>query len=220
MVEVEELLGEATPRMPSAAEVRARGSRRRARRRVAAVTSVAAVAAAGVFWAAGPGQEQGRVHTAAPPAPVNPYRVDGVIRTLPADEVPLFGPYHWKKRTGDDSSDQVLTRLGFDNACMYTPVPPAGPADQVRYSSSYTGTGGARARHRIAEYDDAAGARGEFAALQDALKGCGLSPLPAAEQAGTLYAGRSRGGPWLRVFVAHGLTWTSVVEVQEPAKRP
>ncbi|MFE4368888.1 hypothetical protein ACFRMN_11725 [Streptomyces sp. NPDC056835] len=212
MAEVEEVLDDVAIRMPSAAEIRARGSRRRARRRLSAVTAVAAVVIAGGSWVLQPGPGGDEVRPAAPPAEANPYRKNGVVETMDGRDVPLFGTYHWKKDS--DAFFDALPLLGFSDACPYTlPPPNVEMIEQFRYSAAYDGAGTALARHRVIEYDDADQAAEDLAALRDSIAACGLKQYGEGKDA--YYAGNaSKGGQWLRVSVEHGRTWTSVVEVQ------
>ncbi|WP_328669895.1 hypothetical protein OG905_14990 [Streptomyces sp. NBC_00322] len=217
MAEVEELLDDVTLRMPSAAEVRARGNRRRVRLR-AGVAAVAVGLAGGMSWALaqGGGQQEVRpagMHTPPPVADRNPYKTGEEFTEVADRDVPLYDTWHWKldDKPAGETGDR-FPRVGFNDACPV--APPASPdkLDQVAYTAVYQGDGGAVARHRYADYGSAAQAARELERLKDALAACGLGPLGTGADAS--YAGTTRGGPWLRVDIDTGPKWISVIEVQ------
>lgn len=216
MAEVEELLDDVTLRLPSAAEVRARGNRRRVRLRAGAVAG--AVVAAGMSWALVPGDGNGpqEVRPAGTPTSVaepNPYKSGNKINGLAGSDVPLYEKLHWK--LSDKSSKEAvrLPRVGFDDACpQLSPGTPGDKLDQVSYTWVFEGDGESIARHRYIDYGSAAQAADELKQLKGALAACGLNPRGRGSDA--YYAGTSTGGPWLRVDIDNGRTWTSVVDVQ------
>ncbi|MFD9221850.1 hypothetical protein ACFWDI_17995 [Streptomyces sp. NPDC060064] len=217
MAEVEELLDDVTVRMPSAAEVRARGDRRRVRLR-AGTGAVAVAMVAGMSWALLPGgggpQE---VRPAGPPAATsvaepNPYKTGNEFNGLADSDVPLFTKWHWRLSDEPGKEAVRLPRLGFDDACPQTPDTSQDRLDQVSYTALYEGDGKSIARHRYVDYANAAQAADGLRQLTDALAACGLEPR--GKGADMYYAGDSAGGPWLRVDVDHGRAWISVIEVQ------
>ncbi|MGW1492212.1 hypothetical protein [Streptomyces sp. NPDC002402] len=218
MAEVEELLDDVALRMPSAAEVRARGDRRRVRLR-AGVAAVAVALAGGMSWALvqGGGQQEVRPAGMLTPTPVadrNPYKTGNDFDGVAEGDVPLYDTWHWKMddKPADEIGDR-FPRVGFNDACPVAP-PATSPdkLDRVAYTAIYQGDGGAVARHRYADYGSAAQAAHELERLKDALAACGLRPRGTGADAS--YAGTTRGGPWLRVDIDSGPKWISVIEVQ------
>ncbi|WP_254707161.1 hypothetical protein [Streptomyces lunaelactis] len=219
MAEVEELLDDVTLRMPSAAELRARGNRRRVRLRAGAVAVAVAVAVVGgMSWALVQGGGGQKVRPAGGPTPTpvadgNPYKTGDAFDGLTESDVPLYGTWHWK--LSDKPADEAVRfpRVGFDDACPQpAPGTPQGKLDRVSYTGIYKGDGEAVARHRYADYGSAVQAADELRRLKDALAACGLKPRGTGADA--YYAGTSTGGPWLRVDIDSGTKWISVIEVQ------
>ncbi|MFD4857839.1 hypothetical protein [Streptomyces atratus] len=220
MAEVEELLDGVAVRLPAAEEIRARG-RRRSRRRTTTVVVCTVVLMAAGAWAVlptGADQRHGRGTVAT--TPDNPFRKDGLVQMMRADEVPLHGTWHWKEderpTTGAGSQEDPLPNPGPGGACAQTP-PPAGAAGETSYSRWYTGRDGAVARHCIVEYDDEATAREQLRKTGDVLESGGLRPTPGdsgkAEDGSGSWAGTVEGGRTLRVFTRRWNSWVSVTEV-------
>ncbi|MBA2944330.1 hypothetical protein [Streptomyces himalayensis] len=218
MVEVEELLDETVLRMPSGAEVRARATRRRTRRRVAVAAAVTAVVVGAASWAVLPGGGPADVRpagtpTASPSADAGdtPYKKDGVVRLLTGEQVPLDEKWHWR-RDEQGNIDAPLPYLFFDG-CPDSLAYSEGHGNQQRYTTSFNGDDEALARQRYAEYDNAADAAADLTDLRESLSACGLKQHGRGED--SYYADIDTDGRGMRVTIEHGERWTSVVEVQE-----
>ncbi|HET6857007.1 MAG TPA: hypothetical protein VFH94_07925 [Streptomyces sp.] len=228
MAEVDELLDGVAVRLPDVETIRAKGRRRRIRKTVATAVFTTVAVAAGV-WAVLPGAMDGREEERGTVAttPENPFRRDGVVQLWPADEMPLYGKWHWRESAGPRESAGArslsgpLPEVGLDGACPRSFASDRlSPPNQSRYSRQYEGTRAAKAQQRIAEYDDAATARAELGLLRDELKACGLRP--SAEKTtddrvgaeGTdLWRGTVEGGRTMRVYLESWGTWVSGAEV-------
>ena len=239
MAEVDEMAQGLTVRLASPADVRAIGERRRTRRRAAlGVGAAVAVAALGagswVTLAADPQRGAGPATEVTAPATPNPYVSQDTIRTLPAADLPLDSTLHWKAVVGaGDSRDtnDPLPSAGLHDVCGVTVNGVIGPGDDYQGGTgTYTGKGGALARHRIYEYDTTAYAAAKVKAEQEYLtEQCGLTVHGTGATA--YYSGTtgraghrmetSVPGPGdrqtLRVTVAQYGRWVSVIEVQRPA---
>ncbi|WP_369261821.1 hypothetical protein [Streptomyces sp. R35] len=233
MAEVEELLDEITVRMPSGAQLRARGDRRLARRRATAVAAAVVAVAGAVTWAVLPGNgpaEETRpakapTATASPSSELGdtPYKKNGVVDLLAAKKLPLYGQWHWQR---DDESDDALSMgsLGDCAAVEQVLKTSSGP---WRYSTAYHGDRGARAGHDYTEYD--AGQDGTAAlatalsSLREAASGCGATSHVTTTGAGgrtvDTYTGTGENNRQLRIVVEHGPRWLSVVEEYGGAPR-
>jgi hypothetical protein len=238
MAEVDEMAQGLTVRLASPADVRAMGERHRARRRAAlGVGAAIAVAALGagswVTLAADPQRGAGPATGVTAPATPNPYVSGDTMHTVPAADLPLNSTLHWKvDGTGDprDTNDP-LPSAGLHDVCALMPTGEPGPGDDYQgATSTYTGKGGALARHRIYEYDTAVFAAAKVKAEQEYLaEQCGLTVHGTGATA--YYSGTtgrighrmetSAPGPGdrqtLRVTVAQYGRWVSVIEVQRPA---
>ncbi|WP_329063878.1 hypothetical protein [Streptomyces sp. NBC_01429] len=212
MAEAEELLDEVAIRMPSAAEVRARGSRRRARRRTGAVATFAAMVMAGTAWAMVPGPGGDSVRPADSPAEKNPYIENGQVTLLEGRDLPQFEAMRWEE--SDWSWDESLPVAGINGVCPFVvPSDQVEPSDQVRYTRWFDSEEGGVARQRVIDYSDADQTAEDLAVYREALTNCGLSRH--GKGAETYYEGVTKGGPRLRVSIEHGSTWISVVEEQD-----
>jgi hypothetical protein len=209
--EVEEMLDTVPVRLAAAEAVRARGERRRMRRRLGAVAvAVVAVGAiGGGAWAALPGGPD-KAQVAARP---NPYVSAGVVTPLAASALPMDGTLHWTE-DADPPTDvsNTLPAVGIGTACG--PWVNVVKADGfTQYTRTYSGKSGAKARHRIVEYDNARAAAVNIAGVEDSLARCGLKRQHKGESSVT-YAGMAKYGPMLTVAVEQYGAWLSVVEVQ------
>lgn len=211
MAEVEELLDEVTVRMPTAAQVRARGRRRTLRRRAALGVAVTAVVAGSAVWVGVPGGGAGHeVRPAASPTG-NPFKVGGVVRALSPEEMPEAGKWHWKGDEAQDEPDLALPAVGEPDSCPRS-YAVRKAQNQVQYATSYYSDKGATSRQRVTEYDSANAAGGEVALLRDALTECGLREHGTGAE--RYWSGVTESSSWLRVDVARWGKWVSVVEVE------
>jgi hypothetical protein len=239
MAEVDEMAQDLTVRLAAPADVRAMGERHRARRRAAlGVGAAIAVAALGagswVTMAADPQRGAVPATGVTVPATPNPYVSGDTIHMVPAADLPLNSTLHWKKDTGTgDSRDtnDPLPSAGLHDVCGVVVNGVIGPGDDYQGGTgTYTGKGGALARHRIYEYDTAAYAAAKVKAEQEYLtEQCGLTLHGSGATA--YYSGttgrighrmetsvpESGGSQTLRVTVAQYGRWVSVIEVQRPA---
>lgn len=126
MAEVEELLDGVVVRLPAAEEIRARGRRRSRRRTTTVVVCTVALMAAGAWAVLPTGADQRHKHETVATAPDNPFRKDGLVQMMRADEVPRHGTWHWKEderpTTGAGSQGDPLPYLGLDGACADAPL--------------------------------------------------------------------------------------------------
>ncbi|MFD3451845.1 hypothetical protein ACFWVC_06650 [Streptomyces sp. NPDC058691] len=216
MAEVEELLEGVPVRLAPAQAVRARGERRRARQRLggAAVVVVAAVAVGVGSWAA---QSPPRDTPPAATRTENPFVVGGVVRLLPANSVAYFKTRAW---TADavTSDSAGLPSVGLDGVCGGTVG--ADPAAGQQFARTYTGKGGARARHRIAEYADSGLAQDAIRGMDHRLAQCGVRQTGegGGDRPWVQYAGTTGDGTQLRVSLERAGAWVSVVEIQFAAR--
>lgn len=238
MAEVDEMAQGLTVRLASPADVRAMGERHRARRRAAlGVGAAVAVAALGagswVTLAADPQRGAGPATGVTAPVTPNPYVSGDTVHAVAAADLPLNSTLHWKKDVTGDSRDtnDPLPSAGLHDLCGVVVNGVIGPGDNYQgATSTYTGKGGALARHRIYEYDTAAYAAAKVKAEQEYLtEQCGLTVHGSGATA--YYSGTtgrighrmetSVPGPGarqtLRVTVAQYGRWVSVIEVQRPA---
>ncbi|MFD5704112.1 hypothetical protein [Streptomyces lasiicapitis] len=216
---VDELLDDVAVRLPSAAEVRARGGRRQTRRRAAGVAAAVAVAAAGALtWAAVPGGSDGPGREVRPAA--SPHGsaivVDGMPRILMPDQLPEDARWNWKAMD-DGTEDSPLPRIARGSTCPDSYRERKTP-DHVQYSATYyseADEGHASASHRIVAYDTPAAADRELRAYQDELTSCGLTPTTGRKPH---WSGTANGdGSRLRVTAERSGKWVSVVEVRVEA---
>ncbi|MFB7185732.1 hypothetical protein ACFCZT_10520 [Streptomyces sp. NPDC056230] len=220
MAEVEELLDGVVVRLPAAEEIRARGRRRSRRRATTAVVCTVALMAAGAWAVLPTGADQRHKHETVATTPDNPFRKDGVIQTMRADEVPLHGTWQWEEderpTTGAGSQGDPLPHLGLDGACASKP-PSVGAVDETSYGRRYTGRDGAAAQQCIVEYDDDATAREQLRKMGGVLESGGLRAAPGnsgkAEDGSGSWAGTVENGRTLRVFTRRWNSWISVTEV-------
>ncbi|MGW1412048.1 hypothetical protein, partial [Streptomyces sp. NPDC002403] len=216
--------------LPAAEEIRQRGQRRRARRRASAAALCAAVLMAAGAWVLLPTDrqhERGAVAT----APDNPFRENGMVRTLPAKEVPLYGTWRWKENEGrpvdSDARGDLLNRAGLSTFCPVT-FPQAGAPDRVGYSQEYRGARDAVARQCLVEYDDVATAREQLRTVHTGLEADGLRRTAGSAPDGVrgdggataAWSGTVPGGHTLRVFTRRWESWVSVVEILDGTDAP
>ncbi|QEV20034.1 hypothetical protein [Streptomyces alboniger] len=218
MAEVEELLDEVTVRMPSGAELRARGRRRTVRRRAALVAAAVAVTGGALATAAlARGGEGGRdIRPAATPTK-NPFSVGGMVRLLPPERMPADGKWQWRGDEEEATENHPLPRVGGSDSCPASYAPRSAP-DQIQYGAEYSSDKGATARQRVTSYDSGAVARREVALLEEALTECGLRRH--GKGAAGYWSGTTESSSWLRVEFERWGKWVSVVEVEaeEPAR--
>ncbi|MFE6165915.1 hypothetical protein ACFQ7F_44260 [Streptomyces sp. NPDC056486] len=218
MAEVEELLDDVTVRMPSGAELRARGGRRTVRRRVAVAAGATALVAGAVTWAVMPagggGGGDGReVRPAATPTE-NPFMVGGVVRLLSPELMPQATKWQWKGQEEEVMTDLPLPKVGGDNSCPGSYAGRKAP-NQVQYGTQYYSDKDATARQRVTEYDSESVAADEVSLLRDALTECGLREhAEGAEGAAPYWSGTTESSSRLRVSVERWRGWVSVVEVE------
>lgn len=225
MAEVEELLDGVVVRLPAAEEIRRKGQRRRARRRAGTAALCAAVLMAAGAWILLPaGTDRQHERGAVATAPDNPFRENGMVRTLPAEEVPLYGTWHWKENEGrpvdSDARGDLLNWAGLSTFCPVTSPQTAEP-DRVGYSQEYRGVRKAVARQCLVEYDDVATAREQLKEVYTGLESDGLRRVPAGgpddargdRGATVAWSGTVPGGHTLRVFTRRWESWVSVVEI-------
>lgn len=213
---VDELLDDVAVRLPSAAEVRARGGRRQVRRRAAGVVAGVAVVAAGALtWVALPDGRGGAGREVRPA--VSPHGsaivVDGMPRILPSDRIPDDDRWNWK--TMDDGTEESpLPRIARGSTCPESHRERKTP-DHIQYSATYysgADEGHASASHRVVAYDSPAVAERELAAYQDELTSCGLSFASGKRPRWSGTAGGD--GSRLLVTAERSGKWISVVEVR------
>ncbi|WP_055548399.1 hypothetical protein, partial [Streptomyces kanamyceticus] len=219
----EELLDDVPLRMPEGAELRARGGRRRARRRIALSAAAVAVVAGAVVWAAVPGSGDGGrdVRPAGPSRTYGqgdtPYKNDGVVHLLRAKELPLYGKWHWKERDRGGDVDLTLGKVGIDDVGC-TPTGGGKEPDQTRFARMYQGDNNAAARHRYAEFRTATDTDAVLRHLRNVLGDCGMERRGAGADA--YYTGTDTGPrSHLRVYLEHGRKWLSVVETVDDFDR-
>ncbi|MEU6761169.1 hypothetical protein ABZ916_01485 [Streptomyces sp. NPDC046853] len=213
MAEVEELLDDVTVRMPSGAELRARGGRRAVRRKIAVAAAVTTLVAGAVTWAVVPEGNDGReVRPAATPTK-NPYMVGGVVRLLSPELMPQADKWQWKGNEEEGTTDLPLPKVGDDNSCpgSYAYAGRKTP-NQVQYGTEYYSDKGATARHRVTEYDSAFVAENEVSLLREALTECGLREH--TKGATPYWSGTTESSSQLRVSVERWRGWVSVVETE------
>ncbi|MCX5423396.1 hypothetical protein [Streptomyces sp. NBC_00078] len=213
MAEVEELLDEVTVRMPSAAQLRARGDRRLARRRSGAVAMAVVAVAGAVTLAVLPGNDAqetrpAKAPTASQSAEVGntPYKKNGVVDLKTPKALPLYGQWHWHESNGP--------ALG--------PVGGCSTVDQVLQRSSgwsydryFQGDRGAKASHRYTEYDGPSDLSTTLSGLREALSGCGLTSQGASTGPEGQTVDRYTGTidhRQARIVVEYGDRWLSVVK--------
>jgi len=211
MAEVEELLDDVTVRMPSGAELRARGGRRTARRRVAGGAAVVAVVAGVVAWGVASGGGDGsEVRPAATPT-ANPFKVGGVVRLLSPELMPQATKWRWKGTEEQEMPDLPLPQVGFENSCPGSHAGRKAP-DQVQYGTEYYSDKAANARQRVTEYDSESVAADEESRVRDALTECGLREHGGGAK--PYWSGTTESSSQLRVSVERWRGWISVVEVE------
>ncbi|MGW0903780.1 hypothetical protein [Streptomyces sp. NPDC002853] len=212
MAEVEELLNDGTVRMPSGAELRARGGRRTMRRRVAVAAAVTTLAA-GAVWAVLPAGGEGRdVRPAATPTK-NPYMVGGVVRLPTPEQMPQAAEWHWKGYEEENMADLPLPKVGDDDSCpgSYSYAGRKEP-NQIQYGTQYYSDKGATARQRVTEYDSASVAAQEVTLLREALTECGLREHTGGSA--PYWSGTTESSSRLRVSVERWRGWVSVLETE------
>ncbi|MGV9882620.1 hypothetical protein [Streptomyces sp. NPDC003006] len=217
-VKVEELLDEVTVRMPSGAELRARGRRRTVRRRAALVAAAVAVTGGALAVAAlpGGGEKGSDVRPAATPTSTststeNPFLVDGMVRLLPPERMPDHGKWRWTGDEEETMENHPLPRVGESDSCPQSYAARSAP-DQTQYGTEYYSDKGATARHRVTSYESGTVARREAALLDEAMTECGLKRH--GEGADGYWSGTTKSSSWLRVEVERWGKWVSVVEVE------
>ncbi|MDX6352273.1 MAG: hypothetical protein QOF84_7063 [Streptomyces sp.] len=221
--EVEEMLDAVPVRLPAAKTVRARGEQRRMRKRVgvAAMAVVAAAAVGAGTWMALPGgTEKAQVSkVTAPPRP-DPYWSHGAdgnyITAAKPSALPLYAEVHWKQNDHSPSADttKALPGVGIGTACgpWVNPVPTRG----YGFSSgtvTYSGKGGAKARHRVVAYESLQGATKSMSQTEKALAECGLT-VQRKDDVSASYAGTAKDGTPLTVTLDQYDKVVSVIEVQ------
>ncbi|MEL5956322.1 hypothetical protein AADR41_16400 [Streptomyces sp. CLV115] len=232
MAEVEELLDGVVVRLPAAEEIRRRGQRRRARRRAGTAALCAGVLMAAGAWILLPaGTDRPHEGGVVATAPDNPFRENGMVRTLPAEEVPLYGTWRWKENEGrpvdSDARGELLNRAGLGAFCSVASPQPGAP-DRVGYSREYRGGHDAVARQCLVEYDDAATAGEQLGTVHTGLAAEGLRRTPGSTPDGArgdrgataAWAGPAPGGHTLRVYTRRWESWVSVVEILDGTDKP
>lgn len=212
MAEVEELLDDVTVRMPSGAELRSRGGRRTARRRVAGGVAVMALVTGALTWAVASGGSGGdgrEVRPAATPTE-NPFKAGGVVSLLSPELMPQAAKWHWKGME-EEMVDLPLPKVGEDGSCPGSDAGRKAPS-QVQYGTEYYSDKGATARQRVTEYDSASVAADEVSLLREALTECGLRER--GEGAKPYWSGTTESSSRLHVRVERWRGWVSVVEVE------
>ncbi|MGW7049410.1 hypothetical protein ACWGDT_43500 [Streptomyces avermitilis] len=221
MAEVEELLDDVVLRMPTAEAVRAQGSRRRGRRRAAALGAAVAALAVGASWALLPGDGGRDARPAGPARPAgtptgspstevdySPYKKGDTIELLSAGELPQDAKWHWKSDGKEQDTELSLTKLMTCDGWA--------PADKgigfIQYSTAYKGSRDAAAWQRYATFDDD-DAADVVERLGITLSTCGFKPVGKA--ADTHFAGTGEDGRRVRVTVEHGKRWIYVSEVED-----
>ncbi|WP_030929391.1 hypothetical protein [Streptomyces sp. NRRL S-646] len=211
MAEVEELLDEVSVRMPSAAQLRAQGDRRLARRRSAAVAAVVVAVAGAVSLAVLPGNGTHKTRPAKPPTASHsaavgntPYEKNGTVNLKAPKSLPLYGQWHWRaskfesKVGGCSAVDLVLYQASGWSYDMY-----------------YRGDRGAKANHRYTEFDGPSDRSTTLSGLREALSGCGLTSQGASTgpegQTLDTYTG-TIDHRQARIVVEYGDRWLSVVK--------
>ncbi|MFI8933301.1 hypothetical protein ACIG3E_37240 [Streptomyces sp. NPDC053474] len=209
---VEEFLDEVAVRLPTAAQVRARGGRRRARRRVAGAAVAATVVTAGALVWTGTADDGREAHPATHPS-TPAIVVEGMPRILSADEVPGDGRWHWQAQD-EDTKDTPLPRIAESGTCPDSFRERKTP-EHVQYSATYysdAADGEASASHRVVSYASGEVAGRERSAYEAELEACGLTYRGGARPH---WSGTASGdGTLLRVSVQQDGRWLSVVEVQ------
>ncbi|GAA1929238.1 hypothetical protein GCM10009837_63590 [Streptomyces durmitorensis] len=218
MAEVEELLDDVTVRMPSGAELRARGERRTARRRVAGGVAVAVAVTGALTWgvaSGGIGGDGREVRPAATPT-ANPFKVGGVVRLLSPELMPQAAKWRWKSMEEEVMVDLPLPKVGGDDSCPGSDPGRKAPS-QVQYGTEYYGDKGATARQRVTEYDSESVAADEVSLLRAALTECGLREHAAGPD--PYWSGTTESSSRLRVSVERWRGWVSVVEIEVEGRR-
>ncbi|MFF7472735.1 hypothetical protein [Streptomyces sp. NPDC008092] len=218
MAEVEELLDEVTVRMPSSAQLRARGDRRLARRRTGAAAAAVVAVAGVVTWAVLPGSGTHETRPAKAPTAsrsaavgITPYEKNGVIDLKAPEALPLYEQWHW--RASRDGSDDPV--LGSAGGCLAVDQLLQRPSSTWSYDRDFRGDRGARARHTYVEYDGRSDLTTDLSRLRAALSGCGLTSkgASAGSQGQTVetYTG-TVDRRVARTVVEYGTRWLSVVQ--------
>ncbi|GAA3830523.1 hypothetical protein GCM10022403_074650 [Streptomyces coacervatus] len=223
MAEVEELLDEVTVHMPSAAQLRARGDRRLARRRSGAVAAAVVAVAGAVTLAVLPGNgthetRPAKGPTASQSAPSQstavgntPYKKHGVVDLKAPNALPLYGQWNWR---GGDKEIDGLT-LGWVGGCSAVDQVLLRSSGPWTYDTFFEGDRGAKASHRYTEYDGQSDLTTALSQLREALSGCGLTSQGAAtgSQGRTVetYTGTVEHRV-ARIVVEYGTRWLSVVQ--------
>ncbi|MFJ9962344.1 hypothetical protein [Streptomyces avermitilis] len=227
MAEVEELLDDVVLRMPTADAVRAQGSRRRGRRRAAALGVAVAAIAVGASWAllpgdggrdarpAGPARPSG-TPTASPSTEVDPspYKKGDTLELLSAGELPGDEKWHWKSAANEPTGGVTDAESAFVRLKTCDGWSQSGNRQgSTMYTTAYKGSRDAAAWQRYAEFDDAAGVDEVVENLDTTLSTCGFHSVGKAADA--RFAGTSQDGRRVRVTVEHGKRWIYVSEVED-----
>ncbi|MFD3373891.1 hypothetical protein [Streptomyces sp. NPDC058697] len=218
MTDVEELLDGTVLRLPSAAAVRARGTRRRTRRRATAAVAAVVAVALGAALAVLPGD---KTRAARPPSmptvsPTaeqaydfqydNPYNKNGKVRLWGLNRFATPVEAGWE--ADRKPMDAPLPSLAFDLPCTYAR---ADGRFQKRWTASFHADNGAVVRHRYMEYDTKAHAGRQLVTFRAQLAVCDVRPsfwLPG--KAG--YQGVDKKGRYFDLTIEYGERWISVIE--------
>ncbi|MFJ9036851.1 hypothetical protein ACIRF8_09735 [Streptomyces sp. NPDC102406] len=236
MPEVDELLDDITVRLPDAATVRARATRRTARRRL--TVGLAAVAAVGLAWTAWPDLGQGDARPARRPAVTasptlsdpdgfpadTPYKKHGVNSVGSAKLMPAYKTWHWRNTHGDLPESQwplaqaACGATGLDNEEWEdaSTGDEAAGYDSWNTSVHYTGSAGAVASETQREYTRDAGRAYELGKLRTAIAACALHRQGTGQP--EIYVGEDRSGHDVRVTLEQGDRWIRVVQMRTGAR--
>ncbi|MFI9099173.1 hypothetical protein ACIGXA_01515 [Streptomyces fildesensis] len=196
------------------ADVRRRGERRRARRRLGAVAAVAAAALAVGSWAVLPRLESGAQTPAVSGSPSpDPLPTEPLTDALlPPTALPWDSYWRWRTVAGDVSAKISLMHCG---ASLYDPA-----SASVRF---YQGNANSSARYAVHALDDEAKATAELNRIRDELGKCGLVAAYTGKEGVAMntvfriYAATKQGGQVSQVWLADRGRFVSVLQVVLPA---